>query len=246
MPTSQNNRRPVMKKPPAKKQWKAAPSKLSETSASKPTEIVAKLKELYPNAHCELNYKNAFELLIATILSAQCTDVRVNQVTSILFAEYPTPQLLARAPLDQVELIVRPTGFFKNKALNIKKCSELLVSLYKGDVPKSLEKLIELPGVGRKTANVVLGNAFGITSGVVVDTHVSRLSNRFGWVKSDNPIAIEEKLQKIIPYEDWILISHLLIWHGRKVCKARSPDCSKCAFTKSCPKKGVQSGSSRV
>lgn len=197
--------------------------------------IIALLSKHYPDAHCALQHKNAFELLIATILSAQCTDARVNLVTPILFNELPTPDAFVKAEISTIEKLIRSTGFYKNKAKNIKACSELLVRDYKGVVPKTMEELTKLPGVGRKTANVVLGNAYDVP-GLVVDTHVTRLSNRLGFVKTKNAIVIEKELQKIIPTKDWIMFAHYLITHGRTVCKARKPDCKNCFLNKVCPK----------
>ncbi len=201
--------------------------------------IISALKEHYPDAHCALNFKNPFELLIATILSAQCTDERVNKVTEVLFAKYPTPQALAQATLPQIEKIIFSAGFYKNKAKNLKACAETLVNKHGSQVPNNLEDLVVLPGVGRKTANVVLGNAYGIASGVVVDTHVMRLSNRFGWVKGENAVLIERALNQMVPQEDWIMISHYLIYHGRQVCKARNPSCDDCFLFDLCSRKGV-------
>lgn len=197
------------------------------------------LKRYYPNAYCALNYKNPFELLVATILSAQCTDERVNIVTPPLFQKFPTPQKMGQAPVEELEELVRSTGFYKNKAHNLKKCSQMIVEKHDGEVPQKLEALVELAGVGRKTANVVLGNAFGIPSGIVVDTHVTRLSNRLGWVKTDNAIIIERQLTPIVPESDWIMLPHYLISHGRAICKARKPQCEKCFLEETCPKKGV-------
>jgi endonuclease-3 len=201
-----------------------------------PLEVIKLFKRYYPDAHCALDHKNAFELLVATILSAQCTDVRVNLVTPALFAEFPGPSAMAGAPIARLELLIRSAGFYKNKAKNIKACAQALVKDYDGKVPKDLSELVKLAGVGRKTANVVLGNAFGIISGIVVDTHVTRLSNRLGWVQSQNAEIIERDLQKIIPHEDWIMISHWLITHGREVCKARTPLCNTCFLAEICPK----------
>ena len=201
--------------------------------------VIQALKKHYPDAHCALNFKNPFELLIATILSAQCTDERVNKVTEVLFAKYPTPEALSKATLPQIEKIIFSAGFYKNKAKNLKACAETLVEKHGSQVPKTMDELVVLPGVGRKTANVVLGNAYGIASGVVVDTHVSRLSNRFGWVKGDNAVVIERALNKLIPQEDWIMISHYLIYHGRQICKARNPSCDKCFLFDLCSRKGV-------
>lgn len=202
-------------------------------------ETIKLLKRYYPDAHCALNYKNPFELLVATILSAQCTDDRVNQVTPELFKKFPNPQKMATAPVEVLEDLVRSTGFFKNKSKNLKAAAQALVTFHAGEIPQNIEALVELPGVGRKTANVVLGNAFGIASGIVVDTHVTRLSQRLGWVKSENAVVIEEQLSKKVPQEDWIMFSHYLISHGRAVCKARKPNCTHCFLEETCPRKGV-------
>ena len=199
------------------------------------SQVLQALKKEYPDAHCALNYQNPFELLIATILSAQCTDERVNQVTAILFKKYPDPFQMAKAKVKDLEKIVHPTGFYHNKAKNIKACSQALVDRHQGAVPQELEHLIELAGVGRKTANVVLGNAFGIPSGVVVDTHVKRLSQRFGWTQSDNAVVIERELSEVVPKKNWIMLPHWLISHGRAVCKARNPQCDSCVIADLCP-----------
>jgi endonuclease-3 len=193
------------------------------------------LKKFYPNAHCELDHESPFQLLIATILSAQCTDERVNKVTKVLFAEFPDADSLSKASLLDIEQIIKSTGFFKNKAQNLKLCSQKIMELYQGHIPQKMEELIELAGVGRKTANVVLGNAFGLASGVVVDTHVGRLARRLGWVKEDNPEKVEKKLMQLVPEKDWIQISHYLIFHGRRLCKARNPNCKECFLKKTCP-----------
>ena len=202
-------------------------------------DVVDLLKQHYPEAHCELDYSNSFELVVATILSAQCTDKRVNQVTPALFAHFPTPLALSKGSQEEVEELVRSTGFYKNKAKNLIACSQMLVDHFKGEVPRTIEELTTLAGVGRKTANVVLGNAYGINAGIVVDTHVARLSQRLGWTRALAPLQIELDLQKIINFEDWILISHLLIWHGRRVCRARNPNCDSCFLFDRCPKKTV-------
>lgn len=202
-------------------------------------ETLALLKRYYPDAHCALNHNNAFELLVATVLSAQCTDERVNMVTPALFKKYPTPQKMAKAPVEDLENLVRSTGFFKNKAKNLKGAAARLVELHNGEIPQELEALVELPGVGRKTANVVLGNAFDIKSGIVVDTHVTRLSRRLGWVKTDNAVIIEKQLCQRVPKDDWVMFSHYLISHGRAICKARKPDCHHCFLEETCPRKGV-------
>ena len=203
-------------------------------------QVLAALKKEYPDAHCALNYQNPFELLIATILSAQCTDERVNQVTAILFQKYPDPFQMAQAKIKDLEKIVHPTGFYHNKAKNIKACSQALVENHQGIVPQKLELLIDLAGVGRKTANVVLGNAFGIPSGVVVDTHVKRLSQRFGWTQSDNAVVIERELSEVVQKKNWIMLPHWLISHGRAVCKARSPQCTDCVVADLCPSRNSE------
>lgn len=199
--------------------------------------VVELLEKYYPKAECALHHTSALQLLVATILSAQCTDERVNLVTPILFEEYPDAQSLSRAPLEKLEEIIRPTGFFRNKAKNIQQCCKTLVEKYDGEVPQKLEQLVELAGVGRKTANVVLGVAFGIASGVVVDTHVGRLCRRLGFTNSDDPVKIEREVVNILPQEKWISFSHQLIWHGRKVCKARGPQCGSCFLSELCMKK---------
>lgn len=163
----------------------------------------------------------------------------MNMVTPALFKKYPNPQKMSKAPIEDLEALIRSTGFYKNKAYNLKSCAQALVEKHESEVPKDLEALVELAGVGRKTANVVLGNAYGIPSGIVVDTHVTRLSNRLGWVKTDNAIIIERELSKVVPQQDWIMLPHYLISHGRAICKARKPACEKCFLEETCPKKGV-------
>ena len=197
------------------------------------------LKKKYPDAHCALHFKNPFQLLIATILSAQCTDERVNIVTKVLFAKYKKPSDLACEKVEIIEDIIRSTGFYKNKAKNIKACCQILEEKYNNQVPQQLEQLVALPGVGRKTAHVVLGNAYGIASGVVVDTHVTRLSNRFGWIKTEDAVKIESHLNKKFESQEWVMLSHYLIAHGRALCKARSPSCETCFLASSCPRKGL-------
>ncbi len=213
--------------------------KLKTSPSSKFKKSLQALKKNYPDAHCALDHSNAFELLIATILSAQCTDERVNKVTPHLFRRWPLPEDLAQAPVEEIEDLVRSTNFYKTKAKNLKACAMALIDLHQGQVPQDMEKLIQLAGVGRKTANVVLGNAFGITSGIVVDTHVGRLSQRLGWTKKKSAAEIEQDLLKIVEKKDWILFSHLLISHGRSLCKARNPQCESCFLFDHCPKKGV-------
>jgi len=197
--------------------------------------ILRELDRLYPAANCELNRKNPFELLCATILSAQCTDERVNLVTPALFARFPTPAALAAAPAPVLEDMIRSTGFFRNKAKNLLGAARLLSEKWAGEVPRSMDELLELPGVARKTANVVLGTAYGIASGVVVDTHVTRLAGRLGLTRETAPEKIERDLMDIIPRERWILFAHQLIWHGRRICHARKPDCDTCPLVPNCP-----------
>lgn len=201
--------------------------------------IIEGLQKTYPDAHCELNFTTPLELLIATILSAQCTDKRVNLVTESLFKKYRSAPDFAGAERTELEIAIQSTGFFRNKARSIQQCCRALVEKHGGEVPRSLEELVALDGVGRKTANVVLGNAFNINSGVVVDTHVARLSFRLGLTRQKDPIKIEQDLASLVPRDQWTLFSHWLIWHGRRRCAARSPDCSHCEIATLCPKKGV-------
>jgi endonuclease-3 len=202
-------------------------------------EIVRRLTVLYPNPECALVHDSPFQLLIATILSAQCTDERVNIVTRELFAKYSTPAAIAALPIARLEKLIQSTGFFRNKAKNIHACCRQLLDLHGGEVPAELDALVKLPGVGRKTANVVLGTAFGIASGVVVDTHVTRLSGRLGLTEHEDAVKIERDLQAVLPEREWIDFSHRLIWHGRRVCKARRPLCEACVLVDLCPKVGV-------
>lgn len=201
--------------------------------------VVQQLKRDYPHAHCALNYETPVQLLIATILSAQCTDKRVNIVTASLFKRYPTAHDLAKVSIRSLEKLVQSTGFYRNKAKNIKACCQSLVREYGGEVPQQLDALVALPGVGRKTANVVLGTAFGIPTGVVVDTHVGRLSRRLGLTEKTNAVQIERELIDLIPQKEWIDYSHRMIYHGRAVCKARNPNCDACHFKRFCPQVGV-------
>ncbi len=205
------------------------------TKRQKALEILIRLKRLYPDATCSLNYETTVQLLVATILSAQCTDERVNMVTPALFAKYPDAPALAKANLTDLENLVRSTGFYKNKAKNIKGACQLIVSKFGGEVPQVMEELLELPGVARKTANVVLGHGFGINMGVTVDTHVKRLTKRLGLTDSDNPIQVERDLMKLLPQPDWENWSIRLIYHGRAVCKARRPNCGECMLADLCP-----------
>lgn len=197
--------------------------------------LLEALAKAYPDAVCALDHKNAYELLAATILSAQCTDKRVNLVTPALFARYPSPRELAQAQQGDVEELVRSTGFFRNKAKSLIGMAQGLVAHHQGAVPQSLDELVKLPGVARKTANVVLGTAFGITSGVVVDTHVARIARLLGLTQHDDPVKIEQDLQRLLPREAWVPFSHRLIWHGREVCIARRPKCGECPLRALCP-----------
>jgi endonuclease-3 len=199
------------------------------------SEVFERLFALYPDAHCELDYQNAFELLVATILSAQCTDQRVNMVTPTLFARYPDAVALAAARQEGVEEIIRSTGFFRNKARNLIGMAGAVVDRHGGNIPATMDELVLLPGVGRKTANVVLGNACGINEGVVVDTHVQRLSARLGLTIQADPEKIERDLMALYDRDRWTLLSHLLIWHGRRVCYARKPRCADCTLNTICP-----------
>jgi endonuclease-3 len=198
-------------------------------------ELLVRLPAIYPNAHCELDYTNSLELLVATILSAQCTDKRVNMVTKDLFVRCRTAADYANISQEDLESIVRSTGFYRNKAKNIRAMGAALIAKHGGDVPSTLEELAALPGAGRKTANVVLGNAFNKNEGVVVDTHVSRLSQRLGLTKFTDPIRIEQELIKLFPCDSWTLLSHWLIFHGRRRCPARKPDCPNCELRDICP-----------
>ena len=198
-------------------------------------EVVARLKAEYPDARTELDWTNPLELLVATMLSAQTTDVQVNRVTQSLFAKYGTAEDYAGAAPEDLEEDIRPTGFYRNKARALKGMAQVLVEDHGGEVPRTMEDLVQLPGVGRKTANVVLGNAFGVDEGIVVDTHVRRVSGRLGLTQSQDPTKIEQDLMRIVPREDWTVFSHLLILHGRQTCKARKPDCPNCVLNDICP-----------
>jgi endonuclease III len=207
----------------------------TDSAAVRMPEIIRLLHETYPDAHCELNFNNALELLVATILSAQCTDERVNQVTPVLFARYPTAQALAEADITELEEIIRSTGFYRNKAKSIQSAARRLVEVYGGEVPSDMDELLTLSGVARKTANVVLGNVFRIAEGVVVDTHVKRLSERLALTTETTPEKIERDLMALTPREEWIDLSHLLIFQGRRVCNARKPNCAVCTISHLCP-----------
>jgi endonuclease III len=200
--------------------------------------INRELAGLYPDAHCELDFRNPFQLLVATVLSAQTTDVRVNLTTPALFAKYPTPEDLAAANPDDVEAMLKPTGFFRAKTKSVMGLSAAIRDRFGGEVPHRLADLVTLPGVGRKTANVVLGNAFGVP-GITVDTHFARLSRRFGWTQQSDPDKIEREVGSLIPRSEWVMLSHRLIWHGRRVCFARRPACGACGIAGLCPSFGI-------
>ena len=217
------------------------PRESTAAKTERTQKIIAALKQTYPDAHCELNFSNPLQLLIATILSAQCTDRRVNIVTAELFKKYRSAKDFAAAPLADIEAAVKTTGFFRNKAKNIQACCAALVEKFGGEVPRTMDELYALAGVGRKTANVVLGNAFNINVGVVVDTHVTRLANRLGLAKGTDAVKLEQDLGRLVPQNEWTLFSHWLIWHGRRRCAARKPDCANCEIQKLCPQIGVKS-----
>ena len=208
-------------------------------AAKRVAQILARLKKAYPDARCALTHRNAYELLCATILSAQCTDARVNLVTPALFARYPTPHDLARANPSELEAIIKSTGFFRNKTRSLIGMAQAVVAEHGGEIPRTMDELRRLPGVGRKTANVVLGNAYQINEGVTVDTHVGRLSRLLGLSREEDPVKIEQDLMKLFPQKDWALLSHLLIFHGRQVCIARRPRCAECVLAQLCPSASV-------
>ncbi|PYU27202.1 MAG: endonuclease III [Acidobacteria bacterium] len=231
------NPRSVKSKKPAhaaSKNGRSGPRRPAGTDPKRVRAILAKLDEAYPSATCALEHQNPFQLLIATILSAQCTDVRVNQVTRSLFQKYPRPEDFAYANPQDLEAEIRPTGFFRSKTKSIQATSKKIVEEFSGEVPRTMEQLLTFPGVARKTANVVLGTAFGIPSGIVVDTHVKRLAGRLDLTRNTEPGKIEQDLMQIIPREKWIMFAHQLIWHGRRVCQARKPRCMECNLEKIC------------
>lgn len=200
--------------------------------------VIGRLKTLYPDAHCELDFRNPFELLAATILSAQCTDVRVNMVTPELFRRWPDPPALARANVSDLEAVIRSTGFFRNKAKSLIGMARAVVANHGGAIPRTMAELRPLPGVGRKTANVILGNAFDTNEGVTVDTHVLRLASLLRISRATDPEKVEQELMRLVPREDWGVISHLLIWHGRRICIANRPKCAECVLNDICPSAG--------
>ena len=205
-------------------------------------DIIRRLKRAYPDAKCSLNHSNPFELLVATILSAQCTDERVNIVTADLFRKYTKPEDYLKVSPHELEKDIQSTGFFRNKTKSIQGTSKVLTEEYGGQVPHTMDELLELPGVARKTANVVLGNAFGIKAGVVVDTHVTRLSHRLALTQEKTAEKIEQELIPLVPRKDWVIFPHLMIWHGRKICKARNPLCAECVVEKHCPSSFLKTG----
>jgi endonuclease III len=213
--------------------------KAADPSRAQARRIVRELAKLYPDAHCALDYQNPLQLLVATILSAQCTDVRVNMVTPALFARYPDAAAFADANPTELEKMIQSTGFFRNKAKSIIACCKQLVEKHGGQVPATMEELNPLPGVGRKTANVILGNAFGVP-GITVDTHVGRLSRRLGLTKHDDAEKVERELMELLPDKEWTMFSHRMIYHGRQVCFARKPNCDACTLNKICPRIGVE------
>ena len=224
-----------MKRTPAKRKRRIAKTALGPYAL----EVFSRLGRAYPDAHTEVDYETPLQLLIATILSAQCTDKRVNMVTPLLFRTFPTAASLADAPREELEEIIKSTGFFRNKTKSLIGLGKALVERHNGEVPDSMDALVKLPGVGRKTANVILGNAFGKNEGVVVDTHVGRLSLRLGLTKEMDPVKVEQDLMRLFPREDWALLAHLLIFHGRRVCIARAPKCEICVLNDICPSSTV-------
>ena len=231
-----------MKRPIAKAKKPRASARRIARSALGPyaLEVFSRLKRAYPDARTELNYETPLQLVIATILSAQCTDKRVNMVTPLLFRTFPAAAALADAPSEELEEIIKSTGFFRNKTKSLIGLGKALVERHNGEVPDSMDALVKLPGVGRKTANVILGNAFGKNEGMVVDTHVARLSHRLGFTRETDPIKIEQDLIRLFPREDWTLLAHLLIFHGRRVCIARAPKCEICVLNDICPSSTVK------
>jgi endonuclease-3 len=238
------SKKKTLKKKPAPTKARAAksakpaktgkPARAAGTEPKRVAEILAKLDDAYPNATCELKHENAFQLLVSTILSAQCTDVRVNQVAETLYKKYPDAKAFAYATPSELQQDIRPTGFFRNKTKSVMGASKAILEKFGGQVPRTMEEILTLPGVARKTGNVVLGTAYRIASGVVVDTHVLRLSNRLDLSRNEDPKKVEQDLMKIIPQEKWIQFSHQLIWHGRRICHARKPKCLECNMESLC------------
>jgi endonuclease-3 len=208
---------------------------VSEPLRRRALQVVERLAEIYPDAKSSLNYESPFQLLIATILAAQCTDERVNQVTPALFARFPTPLAMAEAPLPEIEEAIRATGFYRNKARHVQGASRMIVADYGGDVPQAMADLLTLPGVARKTANVVMGNAFGKVEGVIVDTHVGRISRRLGLTTAEDPVRVEQDLMRLLPRSEWLDFNHRVIYFGRAICTAPRPHCSVCMMSDLCP-----------
>lgn len=217
----------------------AAKTSTGRAAAAPIAETLRRLHDAYPDARCELEHAGALQLLVSTILSAQCTDARVNLVTPELFRRFPDARALAEAPPGELEEVIRSTGFFNAKAKSIRGAARAIVETHRGEVPRTMAALHALPGVGRKTANVVLGNVWGEPDGVVVDTHVGRLSRRLGWTRLTDPVKVESQLNRLVPRQDWVFVSHALILHGRRICAARKPACSRCVLEDLCPKRGV-------
>ena len=232
-------RTPAARKANAPKQQRGARSATRSVRAPSPALLYDRLLALYPDAHCELDFATPFQLAVATILSAQCTDKRVNMVTPVLFARYPTVDSLARARQEDVEEIIKSTGFFRNKAKSIIAMAGAIADAYAGEVPSVMDSLVTLPGIGRKTANVILGNAFDRNEGVVVDTHVGRLATRLGLTRQTDPVKVERELMTLFPRHQWTMLAHLLIFHGRRVCDARKPRCGECTLADVCPSAGL-------
>jgi endonuclease-3 len=240
MATRKKRKAPAKKKPAGAKAKAAKPARGAKpvrangANPQRVAAILAKLDEAYPDANCALNHQNPFQLLIATILSAQCTDVRVNQVTETLFKKYRDPKAFAYVRPSELEQDIRPTGFFRNKTKSVMGASKRIIENFSGEVPRTMEELLTLPGVARKTGNVVLGTAYGIPSGVVVDTHVQRIANRLDLTRNEDPKKIEQDLMQVIPKDRWIKFSHQIIWHGRRICQARKPRCMECNLESLC------------
>jgi endonuclease-3 len=224
----------ALKAKPATKA-RARPALSGDALARHAAEIQRRLMAAYPDAHCELDFRTPLQLLVATILSAQCTDKRVNMVTPALFARWPETSALAAADPGELEAVIKSTGFYRNKAKSILGMARALVERHGGEVPRTMDELVHLPGVGRKTANVVLGNAFHINDGIVVDTHVGRLANRFGLTRETDAVKIEQALIPLFPRDSWTMLSHIMIWHGRRICDARKPRCGECTLRDICP-----------
>ena len=229
----------VVKKPAVKLNGRSKTGARRALAGADPLVLYDRLTGLYPDAHCELDFASPFRLLVATILSAQCTDKRVNMVTPVLFSRYPTVESLARAKQEDVEEIIKSTGFFRNKAKSIIGMAGAVVDKHGGTVPSTLAELVVLPGVGRKTANVVLGNAFNRNEGVVVDTHVGRLATRLGLTTETDPVKVEQELMKLFTQDRWTMLAHLLIFHGRRVCEAKVPRCGECTLAEICPSRRI-------